>query len=659
MKAVMTSVDIAALLPELSALEGARLEKAYQHSPTEIRLKLATDSGKRDMIIEAGRRFHLTTNPPPAPPAPRSFPMLLRKELRGSRVSAFTQYDFDRVVELQFSRGDEQRYLICELFLKGNVTLTDATKTTIMPLRALRSASRQISRGQPYPYPLTQLNPINISREEFEAVLAAQSRDLVRTLATRFNMGGLYAEEICLRADVAKTKTTVTQEEVQRLFSSLRDVFDPIKARALKPHIVYASDSHPIDVLPFEVSQYERNEKRYFASFNEALDVYFSSKASQESLTPPAPTELEKIIERQKAAIAQFKKQELENQKKGDLMYEEYQPIDRLLKTVRNARVSKSWNEIEKMLISLSFVKHADSSTGVLTLNVKGLTIRIDTRDDVEKNAQKYYEKAKVLKQKGAGAERALALSLRKLSQEEKSVAKRPQLQKPLRAKRKTRWYERYRWFFSTDGFLVLGGKDAETNEEIVKKYMEPRDIFFHAEVHGAPAVILKSNGKEIPQTTLQETAQFAISYSSIWKQGLASGRCYWVYPTQVSKTPESGEYIPKGGFVIRGERHYMESQTRLAIGLYEGRIIGGPVTAISKKAELIILIQPGKYNQSDTAKFISRALVAAANEDQKKILKKLMPVNEIVRFLPPGNSEIHQVNTEKHEKQQGSARPS
>jgi hypothetical protein len=102
-----------------------------------------------------------------------------------------------------------------------------------------------------------------------------------------------------------------------------------------------------------------------------------------------------------------------------------------------------------------------------------------------------------------------------------------------------------------------------------------------------------------------------------------------------------------------------MESQTRLAIGLYEGRIIGGPVTAISKKAELIILIQPGKYNQSDTAKFISRALVEAANEDQKKILKKLMPVNEIARFLPPGNSEIYQVDKEKHEKRQVPARPS
>ena len=654
----MTSVDIAALLPELSALEGARLEKAYQHSSTEIRLKLATGSGKRDMIIEAGRRLHLVSNPPPAPPVPRSFPMLLRKELRGSRVGALTQYDFDRVVELQFSRGDERRYLICELFLKGNVVLTDATKTTILPLRALRSASRQISRGLPYPYPLTQLNPTSVSHEEFEAVLASQSRDVVRTLATRFNMGGLYAEEICYRADVDKTKTSLTQDEVRRLFRSLLDVFDPIKARALKPHIVCANDSQPIDVLPFEVSQYERNEKRYFASFNEALDVYFSSQTRPESLAPPSPTELEKIIERQKVAITQFKKQELENQEKGDLIYEEYQSIDQLLQTVRSARVSKSWSEIEKILISLPFVTHVDSSTGVLTLNVKGHIIDIDTHDDVARNAQKYYEKAKVLKQKGAGAERALAFSSRKLSQEEKSKAKRPQPEKQPKAKRKTRWYERYRWFFSTDGFLVLGGKDAETNEEIVKKYMEPRDIFFHAEVHGAPAVLLKSNGKEIPLTTLQEAAQFAISYSTIWKQGLASGRCYWVDPAQVSKTPESGEYVPKGAFVIRGERHYMESQTRLAIGLYEARIIGGPVAAISKKAELVILIQPGLYNQSDVAKFISRALLTAANEDQKKILKKLMPVNEIAKFLPPGNSEIYQVTKEKHEKRQGSARP-
>ena len=113
--------------------------------------------------------------------------------------------------------------------------------------------------------------------------------------------------------------------------------------------------------------------------------------------------------------------------------------------------------------------------------------------------------------------------------------------------------------------FLVIGGRDADTNEEIVKKYMEPRDLAFHAQIHGAPIVIIKSEGRDIPETTLREAAQFAIAYSNVWKEGLHSGDCYWVYPNQVSKTPEPGEYLARGAFVIRGERHYMEAPAQIA----------------------------------------------------------------------------------------------
>jgi len=60
-----------------------------------------------------------------------------------------------------------------------------------------------------------------------------------------------------------------------------------------------------------------------------------------------------------------------------------------------------------------------------------------------------------------------------------------------------------------------------------------------------------------VPETTLLEAAQFTVSYSVIWKSGQASGDAYWVLPEQVSKTPESGEYVAKGAFVIRGQRNF------------------------------------------------------------------------------------------------------
>lgn len=645
----MTSVDVAALLPELDVLIGAKLEKAYQLTPVELRLKLATKNGKHDLVIEAGKRLHLTSTPTAAPALPPSFPMLLRKELKGGRISTIAQYDFDRVVEIQFVRADDERYLICELFSKGNVILADESKRIILPLRGVRSATRQVVRGQQYEYPATQLSPIDLSYKEFEAAITPVSRDVVRTLATRFNMGGLYAEEICLRAEVEKSSASVSPGEVQRLYVALRGVFDPLRSNTLKPHVVYENESSPVDVLPFEVSQFDRYEKHYFPSFNQALDVYYGLKIEGPETTPATHARLQKIIDRQTAAIQQFKNQERENKSKGDLLFEKYQEIDRLIKTVREARRSKTWGEVNRALGSFSFFKQVDQSTGTITIEVGEVLIDVVVDVDVPQNAQKYYEKAKVMKAKAEGAQRALTLSLKKMKEEQGSEAKQLGPEKRRIKKKKTRWYERYRWFFSTEGFLVVGGRDADTNEEVVKKYLEPRDIFLHADVHGAPAVIVKSQGKEIPESTLREAAQFAVSYSAIWKQGLGSGRCYWVHPDQVSKTPESGEHVPKGAFIIRGERHYLESPARLAIGIHDDKIVGGPVSAITRVAQLVVVLEPGKYNPSDLAKMISRELLTTAREDEKKSLRKIITVDQIAKFLPAGYSDISRFEAGQH----------
>ncbi len=651
MKTVMTSVDIAALLPELRVLEDARLEKAYQYSPVAIRLKLSGKQGKQDLLIEAGRRFHLIHAPVQPPAVPPSFPMLLRKELKGARIGTVTQHDFDRIIEVPFLRGEEPRYLVCELFSKGNVILTDAARAIILPLRTFVSSVRRVYRGQQYLYPPSQIDPINVGYDAFERTLSDMSRDLVRTLAAKFNMGGLYAEEVCMRSSVPKNSTAVTAEEVARLYSALRAVFEPLRGNKLSPHIVYTSESLPVDVLPFELTQYDNCEKRYFAGFNEALDVYFSSSELLEPALIPPPNPLERIIERQKAAIQQFKIQELENQNKGDLIYREYQQIDRLIKAVREARKIESWAEIESQLKRLPFFRGMDPSVGVVTVEVDGISLDIDTRSDVPQNAQKYYEQAKIKREKAVGAERALASSLQKLhaKEPEDSNGRRPRA--PHKTKRKVRWYERFRWFTSSDRVLVLGGRDAETNEEIVKKYLEPRDLFMHADVHGAPAVVLKLEGKEASEATLEEAAQFAVSYSSLWKQGVRSGRCYWVYPDQVSKRPESGEYVPKGAFVIRGERHYLQAQLQLAIGVVNERVVGGPTQALRKNARPIVLLEPGKYNQDDSAKLVMRELLAQLKENERKAVRKIITIDDVVKFVPSGTSDVLKAEGRKGEK--------
>lgn len=76
MKQEMSSVDIKYIVEELKTLEGARVDKIY-HDGDQIRIKLhATGEGRKDLIIEAGKRVHLTTYIKEVPQQPSSFAML-------------------------------------------------------------------------------------------------------------------------------------------------------------------------------------------------------------------------------------------------------------------------------------------------------------------------------------------------------------------------------------------------------------------------------------------------------------------------------------------------------------------------------------------------------------------------------------------------------
>jgi len=187
---------------------------------------------------------------------------------------------------------------------------------------------------------------------------------------------------------------------------------------------------------------------------------------------------------------------------------------------------------------------------------------------------------------------------------------------------------------------MVLGGRDAESNEEIYAKYLEKRDLALHTDAPGAPLTVIKTEGEEVAESTLLEAAGFAVSYSSVWKGGLVAADCYLVRADQVSKTPEPGEFLKKGGFVIRGERRYFRDvPLGLAVGIADGVLIGGPVAAVRPKADPVVEIEPGEFNADDLAKRIYR--IFSEKEEDRAYLKSIASVDQIVQFLPPGGSRM------------------
>jgi len=203
------------------------------------------------------------------------------------------------------------------------------------------------------------------------------------------------------------------------------------------------------------------------------------------------------------------------------------------------------------------------------------------------------------------------------------------------RVRKELKWFEKLRWFVSSDGNLVIGGRDATTNEMVVKKHLENRDVYFHSDIHGAASVVVKAGEGEISEETLIEAASFSASFSSAWQKGFSTHDVYWVHPDQVSKTPQSGEFVAKGAFIIRGSRNYMRGVPLLvAVGIvdYEGeRVMAGPPEAVSAYTDNYVVIKPGYTKKEEMARQVRNKI------DTEGVLS----IEDVVRVLPSGKCDF------------------
>ena len=733
-KRELSSIDLAALVTELNRYEGAKVDKAYLYDDDLLRLKLRDfDRGRVELMIEVGdvKRAHAADpdNVADAPGRPPNFAKMLRNRMSGADFAGVEQYEFDRILTFEFEREDQNTTLVAELFGQGNIAALDETGEVIGALSTVRLKSRTVAPGSQYEYPASRLNPLTVSRGGFDRHMRESDSDVVRTLATQLNLGGLYAEEVCTRAGVPKETPIdeATDDQLGALHDALSRIDERLRSGDVDPRVYEESvdaggaeggdgdggdadrDPRVVDVTPFPLAEHEDLPSVGFDSFNAAVDEYFHRLDSEETDEGEAPADAsasrpdfeeeiakqERIIEQQRGAIEGFEEQAQAERERAELLYANYDLVDEVLSTVREARANEvAWDEIaetlaagaERGIPAAEAVVDVDGGEGTVTVELDeegddgGTTrVELDASEGVEVNADRLYQEAKRVEEKKEGAMAAIestreeleAVKARKAEWEEKQAADdgagdgagsggddeddeeyetdwlaRSSI--PIRSP--DDWFERFRWFRTSTGYLVIGGRNADQNEELVKKYMSKHDRFFHTQAHGGPVTLLKASGPsessepvDFSEETLREAAQFAVSYSSDWKDGRGAGDAYMVEPDQVSKTPESGEYIEKGSFVIRGDRTYFEDvPCRIAVGVQcepVTRAIGGPPSAIVDRAAAHITFEPGMYAQNDAAMMAYRNLKERFND--QSFVRKVASADQLQEFLPPGGSDI------------------
>ena len=652
----MSNVDIFTISNELNnLLSGARVDKSFQPTRDIVVIRFhVPGTGRIDLVMQCGSRIHTSQYPLENPITPPSFPMLLRKRIKGAHVESIKQHNFDRVVEIKVKK-DQYYTIIVELFDKGNIILLDDENNIILPLKRKHWSNRDISSKREYIFPEDRgINPITATEEEFKGLFSDGERDIVRTLAMN-GFGSLYAEEIIKRAndfieiDKNTPNSEISDEQLTALHKGFEDLFNNLTAESVKPQIVKKESKE--DVVALDLVKYDDYEKTYYETFNEACDEFYSKKVNtdiknvKETAWNKKVNKFEKRLQLQQETLDNFYTTIEESQHKGETIYSNYTTIENIVNVVNQARSKDySFKEIGKILkkakkdgMAEAQIYESIDKLGVLTLNIDETSIIIDPKLTIPENAENYYEKAKKAKRKTKGALIAIENTKKQLEdiKSKKDIAMENISVPKKRVKKNLKWYEKLRWFLSSDGHLIVGGRDANSNESIVKKYLDPKDIYLHADIHGASSIAIKLNGDEINDTLLKESGEFAASFSSAWSMGFTSQDVFWVHPEQVTKTPESGEFLAKGSFVIRGHRNYIRgARVKLAIGIvdYEGkRIMVGPIEALEAHCENFVVLKPGFMKKEALAKKIINKI----NEDD------LLTLDDIIRVLPSGKCDI------------------
>ena len=427
--------------------------------------------------------------------------------------------------------------------------------------------------------------------------------------------------------------------------------------------------------MPFKLKRYEGCKTQSYNPFNEALDeFYLRVKSAEKAVASVETDKLKQETQRLKRMVAEQEKSVSEDEAKserdkqvGNVIYAHFNELQTFQEQLLKANLQgHDWNTIITTVLAAkktgkqpaAYVEWFDGKNLALNLCVDNLHFSFNLRDSIFDNANRYYERGKNEKEKAQGALFALSDSKRKLAKAEQELAEAEQLKslKPAEimeklAKRKVErenreWYEKFRWFTSSDGFLVVAGKDTVSNEVLIKKYTTQEDVVFHAEITGAPFVVIKAEGKPISEQALHEAGEFAASFSRAWRENAGTADVYWVKVDQLSKSGPSGESVPHGAFFVVGKRNWTRNTPlRLAIGIIVGEetsFVGGPVDAVKAKTKSYVVLVPGDKAGKELLKQILKSLMLKLPKEQREKAGKTS-IEQVREFVPYTKGTINQ----------------
>ena len=559
----------------------------------------------------------------------------LRSDLLRLKLKKIEQIGAERIAYFTFEGFGKEFILIGEFFGDGNILLCNKEMKILALQHSIEVRHRKLGVGLEYVQPPNKgLDIFNIIESDFDEL---KTTELVsaKWFGRTLGLPKKYVEGVfdMVNIDPKKIGNLLTNDEIKKIFKTTKKIVNDVVSGNHEAVIIRNEKS---EILPLRLGKIE-GEMVSTNSFIEGLDTVFTEnivakgKSIQSSRSDKKIKELQTQISEQQKAIETVKERSKNITNVANSLFE---------------MVSKGILSIEDKSAQEILVIHnakLTSEKGISLIVVEDEKIKINKKLSLQSIASVLFNEAK----KQSGAIKSIEDIKSKTEKKLENLQNKTELEQDIMLVteiRKKNWYERYRWFYTSDGYLVIGGRDAASNSAVVRKHLVKNDKIFHADIFGSPFFIIK-NAENAPDTSMNEVAHATVCFSRAWREGLYGVSAYWVNPEQVKKSAPSGEFLPKGSFTIEGQRNFINSgNLKLSVGIIpqdDGHVLTcGPSETIKKNSICYAIIEPDGAEMVETAKKIRIEFSKIHEEITKKI-----NIDDFVRVMPAGKSQIKEVD--------------
>ncbi|MEE3480614.1 MAG: NFACT RNA binding domain-containing protein [Lachnospiraceae bacterium] len=547
---------VRALSRELSdRLTDRKISKIAQPEKDELIFTIK-GGGETVLLFASGSAtlplLYITEERKKSPDTAPAFCMVLRKHLQGGRITAIEQMGAERVIRMSVEHLDEMgdlsvKYLYFEIMGRhSNIIFTDSNDNIIDAIKRINSfvsSVREVLPGKKYFIPAQEgkCDPDACSEDFFMNNIMQKGTSVAKALqGTLTGFGTTLSEEVSYRAGVDSSASTaaLSPDEKRNLYLALTSYIKEIDSGDYSPVIYRNPDTGEAkEFSPLSLDHLSDMQEERVKSVSEMLFLYYSSKNKTENIKQKSEDIrklLHTLISRNKKTYAIQEKQLADTEK-----MDTYRVYGELLHTYGHTAPEKA----KEITVDNYY-------TG------EKLTIPLDPRYSAMENAARYfarYDKLKRTKENVTERIENTRAELDHLSSIEASLsfvetaADLSEIRREMhdagftkksesRGKKKTSEKAAPLHFVTKDGFHVYVGKNNFQNEEVTFKLGSAKDMWFHVKTLHGSHVIIKTEGKELPDEDYIIGAQVAAYFS----EGRDSDKVEvdYVQRKEVKKTP-------------------------------------------------------------------------------------------------------------------------